>query len=160
MITSDMGGVDFITANTDAQALVFLRRIKLQQAINLLRVWAQALILRLEESCGEDQEKIAASIEGADMIFITAGMGGGTGTGAVPVIAQLAKKKVCSLSQSSQDHLVLKDEKRSNSRRRFKNLRNRGLPIVIPNDLFQIATQYHDGSFGLADNILRQVCRV
>ena len=64
MLSASLEGVEFIAANTDAQA-----------------------------AASEDRDKIAAALDGTDMVFLTAGMGGGTGTGAAPVIAQLAREK-------------------------------------------------------------------
>jgi len=93
MIDANIEGVEFISANTDAQAL------KRSQAKTVLQLGAN---LTKGLGCGadptigrqaaiEDRERIAEVLEGADMIFITAGMGGGTGTGAAPVVAQVAK---------------------------------------------------------------------
>ena len=94
MIRQGVQGVDFICANTDAQAL------KRNQARTLLQLGA-TITKGLgaganpdvgRESALEDRERIAELIEGADMLFITAGMGGGTGTGAAPVVAEVAKE--------------------------------------------------------------------
>lgn len=93
MVNQNIEGVEFISANTDAQAL------KRAQAKTILQLGAN---LTKGLGCGadptvgrqaaiEDRERIAEVLAGADMIFITAGMGGGTGTGAAPVVAQVAK---------------------------------------------------------------------
>ena len=94
MIQNGVQGVEFICANTDAQAL------KRNQARTLLELGAEITkgfgaganpeIGR--EAALEDRDRIAELIEGADMLFVTAGMGGGTGTGAAPVVAQVAKE--------------------------------------------------------------------
>ena len=94
MIGAKLSGVDFMAANTDAQSLEESRapvRIQLGNLITKgLGAGANPEIGR--RAAMEDQESIRAYLEGADMIFITAGMGGGTGTGGAPVIAQVARE--------------------------------------------------------------------
>ena len=94
MIACGLQGVEFIAANTDAQALAKSdAHVKLQLGNSItkgLGAGANPEIGR--ESALEDREKIAEIIDGADMLFITAGMGGGTGTGAAPVVAEVAKE--------------------------------------------------------------------
>jgi len=94
MIQNGVQGVEFISANTDAQALKRNKaRILLQLGSSItkgLGAGANPEIGR--EAALEDRDRIAELIEGADMLFITAGMGGGTGTGAAPVVAQVAKE--------------------------------------------------------------------
>ncbi|HEX6137714.1 MAG TPA: cell division protein FtsZ [Casimicrobiaceae bacterium] len=93
MIARGLGGVDFICANTDAQALKrSTARTQLQLGSTLTRgLGAGARPEIGRDAAMEDRDRIAGMIEGADMLFITAGMGGGTGTGAAPVIADIAK---------------------------------------------------------------------
>lgn len=94
MIASGLNGVEFIAINTDAQALARNQaRVQLQlgNAVTKgLGAGANPDIGR--EAALEDRERIAELIDGADMLFITAGMGGGTGTGAAPVVAEVAKE--------------------------------------------------------------------
>lgn len=94
MLNSDIEGVEFICANTDAQALIDLNArqiIQLGGAITKgLGAGANPEIGR--QSALEDRDRIADALSGADMVFITAGMGGGTGTGAAPVVAQVARE--------------------------------------------------------------------
>jgi cell division protein FtsZ len=94
MVNSGIEGVDFICANTDAQALNSARvRTALQIGCNItkgLGAGADPDVGR--QAAMEDRDRIQEVIEGADMLFITAGMGGGTGTGATPVVAQVAKE--------------------------------------------------------------------
>ena len=94
MIEKNVGGVEFICANTDMQALNKSRaKTVLQIGMGItkgLGAGAKPEIGR--EAALEDRESIAEIIDGADMLFITAGMGGGTGTGAAPIIAQVAKE--------------------------------------------------------------------
>ena len=94
MISSGLNGVEFIAINTDAQALK-RNQAKLQLQLGTgvtkgLGAGANPEIGR--EAALEDRERIAEMIDGADMLFITAGMGGGTGTGAAPVVAEVAKE--------------------------------------------------------------------
>ena len=93
MITKGLGGVEFICANTDVQALKRSSAdLQLQLGNSLTRgLGAGAKPEIGRDAANEDRERIAEMIEGADMLFITAGMGGGTGTGAAPVIADIAK---------------------------------------------------------------------
>jgi cell division protein FtsZ len=94
MVDSGIEGVDFICANTDSQALKDSRvRTSLQIGCNItkgLGAGANPDIGR--QAAMEDRDRILEAIEGADMLFITAGMGGGTGTGAAPIVAQVAKE--------------------------------------------------------------------
>lgn len=94
MIRSGLNGVEYIVANTDAQALsVSLAPTKIQLGGNVTKgLGAGANPEVGRKSALEDYEKISEVLKGADMVFITAGMGGGTGTGAAPVIAKLAKE--------------------------------------------------------------------
>jgi cell division protein FtsZ len=94
MVRAGIEGVDFICANTDAQALKGARvKTGLQIGCNItkgLGAGANPEIGR--QAAMEDRDRIQEVVEGADMLFITAGLGGGTGTGAAPVVAQLAKE--------------------------------------------------------------------
>ncbi|WP_019595095.1 cell division protein FtsZ [Thioalkalivibrio sp. ALM2T] len=94
MVNSQLEGVDFICANTDAQALKSLDAKTLLQLggdiTKGLGAGADPSVGR--EAALEDRERIQDLLQGADMVFITAGMGGGTGTGAAPVVAQIAKE--------------------------------------------------------------------
>ena len=94
MIEAGVQGVDFICANTDAQALKRNRSsVQLQLGANVtkgLGAGANPEIGR--QAAVEDRERIIELIEGADMLFLTAGMGGGTGTGAAPIVAEVARE--------------------------------------------------------------------
>src|SRR5215831_9212708 len=94
MVTSHVDGVDFICANTDAQALKMSgAKLALQLGGNVtkgLGAGADPEVGR--QAAMEDRDRIVELVEGCDMLFITCGMGGGTGTGAAPVVAQLAKE--------------------------------------------------------------------
>jgi len=94
MIEQGVQGVEFISINTDAQALKRSKaRIQLQIGSALTKgLGAGARPQVGQAAAEEDRERIAEIIDGANMVFITAGMGGGTGTGAAPVVAQVAKE--------------------------------------------------------------------
>ena len=95
MLTSQLEGVEFICANTDAQVLRDSEvKTTLQfgdEVTNGLGAGADPIIGR--QAAVEDRERIRTAVKGADMVFITAGMGGGTGTGAAPIIAEIAKEE-------------------------------------------------------------------
>lgn len=94
MVAEHIEGVEFFAANTDAQAL---RRIKVGQTIQIGSAITKGLGAGANPEVGktsaqEDRDVIRTALEGADMVFIAAGMGGGTGTGAAPVVAEIAKE--------------------------------------------------------------------
>ena len=94
MLGANIEGVDFICANTDAQALKTCAvPITLQMGANITKgLGAGANPDVGRQAAQEEHERIREALQGADMVFITAGMGGGTGTGAAPVVAQLARE--------------------------------------------------------------------
>ena len=94
MVVNNVEGVEFICANTDSQAL---RKVEARSVIQLGSAVTKGLGAGANPEVGrqaalEDRDRIAEAISGADMIFITAGMGGGTGTGGAPVVAEVAKE--------------------------------------------------------------------
>src|SRR5437868_2897707 len=94
MIGSKFTGVDFIVANTDAQALdASPAPVKIQLGATVTKGLGAGANPEIGRRAAlEDQEKIREYLEGSDMIFITAGMGGGTGTGGAPVLARVARE--------------------------------------------------------------------
>jgi cell division protein FtsZ len=94
MIRSGLGGCEFIVTNTDAQALVHkLAPVKVQLGVGVTRgLGCGANPERGRAAAMEDRERLRSLLEGSDMVFVTAGMGGGTGTGAAPVIAEVARE--------------------------------------------------------------------
>ncbi len=94
MIDFGLSGVDYIIANTDSQAMAFSQApVKLQLGPQLTRGLGAGGDPRVGEAAAlESKGDIAMALEGADMVFLTAGMGGGTGTGSIPVAAQVAKE--------------------------------------------------------------------
>lgn len=94
MINASLRGVDFIVANTDAQALeVSKAHTKLQLGVNITKGLGAGANPEIGRSAAlEDADKIRQALDGTDMVFLTAGLGGGTGTGGAPVVAQIAKE--------------------------------------------------------------------
>ena len=94
MVANSIEGVEFICANTDAQALRDITaRTVLQLGTNVTKGLGAGTNPEVgRKAAEEDRERIAEVLQGTDMLFITTGMGGGTGTGAAPIIAQVAKE--------------------------------------------------------------------
>jgi len=162
MIDAQVEGVEFIVANTDLQALKMSRApVKIQLGVKLtngLGAGANPEVGR--KAALEDADKIIEALEGADMVFVTTGLGGGTGTGAAPIIASLANE-MGALTVS-----VVTKPFAFEGRRRLQQA-DRGLQdlldcvdtlIVIPNEKL-LAVARDAGffqSFQVADDILRQ----
>ena len=94
MINASLVGVDFIAANTDAQSLeVSKAHTKLQLGVNITKGLGAGANPEIGRSAAlEDADQIRQALDGTDMVFVTAGLGGGTGTGGAPVVAQIAKE--------------------------------------------------------------------
>src|SRR6202171_769419 len=162
MIDAGVEGIEFIVANTDLQALRMSRApVKLQLGVKLtngLGAGANPEVGR--KAALEDSDKIIEALEGADMVFVTAGLGGGTGTGAAPIIASLASE------MGALTVAVVTKPFAFEGKRRLAQA-ERGLAelidsvdtmIVIPNERL-LAVAQDAGvfeSFRLADDILRQ----
>ena len=95
MVDENIGGVEFIGVNTDKQALQLCRAPKTLQIGEKVTkgLGAGAQPAMGEKAAEESAEEIEKVVDGADMVFVTCGMGGGTGTGATPVVARIAKQK-------------------------------------------------------------------
>lgn len=166
MIRSGLSGVEFIAVNTDAQALansLAPRRFQLGEALTKgLGAGANPEVGR--EAALEDQERLAELLAGADMVFVTAGMGGGTGTGAAPVIAQISREvgaltvAVCTRPfrfEARKRHKQA-DEGVENLKKVVDTL------ITIPNErLVSLATDRTTmlDSFRMADDVLLQAVK-
>ena len=163
MIIAHNNGVEFITANTDLQALnATLAPTKIQLGVQLtkgLGAGANPDIGR--RAAEEDHEHMRSLLSGADMIFITAGMGGGTGSGAAPVIASVAKELGCLTVAVVTKPFDFEGKKRKmQAEEGLRLLRaNVDTLITIPNQrLLQVVergTSLRD-AFRVADNVLRQ----
>ena len=98
MIDEQIAGVEFIAVNTDKQALQLCKAPTLMQIgeKTYKRTWRWCTDRKIGEKAAEESaEEISAALKGADMVFVTCGMGGGTGTGATPVVARIAKEHGC-----------------------------------------------------------------
>lgn len=163
MIEANLSGVEFIAANTDAQALGrSLAKVKIQLGDKLTKGLGAGANYEIgKKAAEEDRERIAEALDGADMVFITAGMGGGTGTGAAPIVAEVARE--CNaLTVAVVTRPFRFEGKRRNSAADLgiKNLKERvDAIIVIPNDkLLDVSKENITmlEAFRYADDILRQ----
>jgi cell division protein FtsZ len=162
MIAANMEGVEFITANTDRQALELSHApVKIQLGVKLtsgLGAGANPDIGR--RAALEDSEKIIEALEGADMVFVTAGLGGGTGTGAAPVIASLASEMGALTVAVVTRPFAFEGKRRMMQAERGMQelLESVDTMIVIPNEKL-LAVAKDAGffeSFRIADDVLRQ----
>ena len=162
MIQARMEGVEFIAANTDVQALKLSQApVKLQLGVRLtsgLGAGANPDVGR--RAALEDSEKIIEALEGADMVFVTAGLGGGTGTGAAPVIASLASEMgILTVAVVTRPFAFEGKRRLQQAERGLKELlESVDTMIVIPNEKL-LAVAKDAGffeSFRIADDVLRQ----
>ncbi len=163
MIAANLEGIEFIVANTDAQALELSKApTKIQLGGKLTRGLGAGGNPEVgQKSAEESREELTQALKGADLVFVTAGMGGGTGTGAAPVVAEVAKS-VGALTIG----IVTKPFGFEGGRRRKQAME--GIErlsaqvdsiVTIPNDrLLQIADKNTtlESAFSFADDILRQ----
>jgi cell division protein FtsZ len=162
MIEAKVEGVEFITANTDVQALKLSHApVKLQLGVRLtagLGAGANPDVGR--RAALEDSDKIIEALEGADMVFVTAGLGGGTGTGAAPVIASLASEMGILTVAVVTRPFAFEGKRRLQQADRgmAELLESVDTMIVIPNEKL-LAVAKDAGffeSFRIADDVLRQ----
>ena len=162
MIAANVEGVEFIAANTDVQALqVSNAAVKLQLGVKLtsgLGAGANPDIGR--RAALEDSDKIIEALEGADMVFVTAGLGGGTGTGAAPVIASLASEMgALTVAVVTRPFAFEGKRRMMQAERGMQELLDAvDTVIVIPNEKL-LAVAKDAGffeSFRIADDVLRQ----
>ena len=162
MIETGVEGVEFITANTDLQALTMSRAPKkLQLGVKLtngLGAGANPEVGR--QAALEDTDRIIAALEGADMVFVTTGLGGGTGTGATPIIASLASEMGALTVAVVTKPFAFEGKRRMKQAEQGLNelIDSVDTVIVIPNEKL-LAVAQDAGffeSFRVADDILRQ----
>ncbi|MDD5674819.1 MAG: cell division protein FtsZ [Chitinivibrionales bacterium] len=166
MVKAGLGGVEFISINTDAMALDnnhATNRMQIGEKITKgLGAGANPEIGRM--AMEEDREKIAAALEGADMVFITAGMGGGTGTGGAPVVAEIAHEMdILTVAIVTRPFLFEGKVRDRNARKGIDDLRNCvDTIIVIPNQkllsIVDRTTSLID-AFKTADDVLFQATK-
>lgn len=138
MIDENIGGVEFIGVNTDKQALQLCKAPTLIQIGEKLTkgLGAGAQPEIGEKAAEESAEELSAAVKGADMVFVTCGMGGGTGTGAAPVIAQIAKDMgILTVGVVTKPFRFEARQRMNNALKGIENLKNAvDTLIVIPND--------------------------
>ncbi|MBC1520457.1 cell division protein FtsZ [Listeria aquatica] len=163
MIEHGVQGVEFISVNTDAQALNLAKsEVKLQIGSKLTRGLGAGAVPEIGKKAAEEsREVIEEALKGADMVFVTAGMGGGTGTGAAPVIAQIAKEMGALTVGVITRPFGFEGPKRSKQAFSGTEAMKEAVDtlIVIPNDrLLQIVDKNTPmlEAFREADNVLRQ----
>ncbi|MDJ0736404.1 MAG: cell division protein FtsZ [Nostocaceae cyanobacterium] len=163
MIESDVNGVEFWTVNTDAQALTLASApCRLQIGQKLTRgLGAGGNPAIGQKAAEESRDEIAAALEGSDLVFITAGMGGGTGTGAAPIVAEVAKEMGALTVGVVTKPFVFEGRRRiSQAEQGIEALKTRvDTLIIIPNnkllDVIPEQTPMQD-AFRYADDVLRQ----
>jgi len=162
MIDAKVEGVNFVVANTDLQALQMARApVKIQLGVKLtngLGAGANPEVGR--KGALEDADKVIEALEGADMVFVTAGLGGGTGTGAAPIIASLASEMGALTVAVVTKPFAFEGKRRMQQAERglAELIDSVDTTIVIPNEKL-LAVAQNAGffeSFRVADDILRQ----
>jgi cell division protein FtsZ len=166
MITSNLQGVEFIAINTDTQALSLSlahQRVQIGGSLTKgLGAGANPEIGR--QAALDDRDLIEDAIKGADMIFITAGMGGGTGTGASPIIAEIAKELgILTTAVVTRPFLFEGNRRSRNAEQGIKELKKRvDAIIIIHNNRLLNITERHTPWFqalNLANDVLRQAVK-
>ncbi len=163
MINEGMGGVDFITINTDGQALMLAQaKTRVRIGDKLTRGLGAGGNPEIGKKAAEESaDELYEVLRGADMVFITCGMGGGTGTGAAPVIAQICKELGSLTIGVVTKPFSFEGKRRQDSAEAgIEALKSQvDTLIVIPNDrLLQIADKRSSlqDAFRIADDVLRQ----
>ena len=163
MIESGIKGVDFIAVNTDRQALQQSQAsTKIQIGEKVTRgLGAGANPDIGAQAAEESKSEVAEVLRGADMVFVTAGMGGGTGTGAAPIVASIAKEMgILTIGVVTKPFTFEGKKRLSQAERGIENLKGKvDTLVVIPNDkLLQIIDRKTSiiEAFKMADDVLRQ----
>lgn len=162
MIDDGVQGIEFIAINTDHQSL---QNSKASEALQIGEKVTRGLGAGAQPELGqkaaeENIEEISKALEGSDMLFITAGMGGGTGTGAAPIVAQVADKLgILTVGVVTTPFRFEGSRRRQNAEKGVRELQQYvDSLIVVPNDkLLEIASDDTtlDEAFGLADRVLQ-----
>ena len=163
MIDEDIAGVEFIGINTDKQALQFCKASTAMQIGEKLTkgLGAGAKPEIGEKAAEESQEELAQALKGADMVFVTAGMGGGTGTGAAPVIARIAKDMGILTVGVVTRPFAFEGKKRLEQALSGIEELNKNVDslVIIPNERLKYVSEQKitfKNAFEIADGVLRQ----
>jgi len=163
MIVAGLKGVEFIAVNTDAQALQLVQsNHKIQIGAKLTKGLGSGGIPEIGSKAAEEsRDDIFQALKGSDMVFVTAGMGGGTGTGAAPIVAEIAKEIGALTVGVVTKPFTFEGRRRMNqSEMGIQNLREKvDTLITIPNDrLLQVIDKHTSmqEAFRIADDVLRQ----
>ena len=163
MVDAGLEGVEFIAVNTDRQALSTSKAgQKLQIGEKLTKGLGAGAVPDIGRRAAEEsREEIAQAIKGADLVFVTAGMGGGTGTGAAPIVAEIARENNClTIAVVTKPFAFEGKQRMKNAEIGINELKqNVDTLVVIPNDrLLQIASKGTTmlEAFRTADDVLRQ----
>ncbi len=161
MVDSGVGNIEYIAVNTDAKALNKSKaetRIPIGAKLTKGRGAGNKPEIG-QRSAEENRDEIEAHLKGADMIFITAGMGGGTGTGAAPVVAKIAKEMdILTVAVVTKPFLFEREQKMAQAEKGIAELRKYvDSLIVIPNEKLLEGKQAltMKQSFSLSDDILK-----
>lgn len=163
MISAGLKGVEFISVNTDAQALLLSQSdVKIQIGSKLTKGLGAGANPEIGQKAAEEsRDEIIKGLNGADMVFVTAGMGGGTGTGAAPIVAEVAKELGALTVGVVTKPFTFEGRKRMNQAESgIQNLKAKvDTLITIPNDrLLQVIDKHTSivEAFRIADDVLRQ----
>jgi len=163
MINAGLKGVEFIAVNTDAQALqMALASNKIQIGAKLTKGLGAGANPEIGQKAAEEsRDEIEQVLRGSDMVFVTAGMGGGTGTGAAPVVAEVAKELGALTVGVVTKPFTFEGRKRMNQAEKgIEELKSKvDTLITIPNDRLLQVVEKHTSiveAFRIADDVLRQ----
>ncbi len=163
MVDSGLRGVEFVSVNTDKQALLLSRaQYKVQIGEKLTKGLGAGAVPDIGRRAAEEsREEIAQVLKGSDLVFVTAGMGGGTGTGAAPIVAEIARDLGClTIGVVTKPFLFEGKQRMKNAEGGINELKQRvDTLVVIPNDrLLQVVTKGTTmlEAFRIADDVLRQ----
>jgi len=163
MVVAGLKGVEFISMNTDAQALSASKATqKVQLGAKLTKGRGAGADPEIGQRAAEEsRDEIAAALKGCQMVFITAGMGGGTGTGAAPIIAEVAKEQgILTVGIVTKPFAFEGRRKMTTAQQGISNLlKNVDSLIVIPNDRLKYVSEEKItlvNAFEIADNVLKQ----
>ncbi len=163
MVEAGLRGVDFISINTDRQVLaVSSATTRIQIGEKLTKGLGAGAVPEVGRRAAEEsREEIARALEGADLVFVTAGMGGGTGTGAAPIVAEIARDLgALTIAVVTKPFTFEGKQRMKNAEAGIADLKQRvDTLVVIPNDrLLQVASKGTTmlDAFRIADDVLRQ----